>query len=143
MTPSIAGEDGFHPRVIAPAAREPATHLLHRAVEGARDRPQLVVSVIEAWRRQIARAIAAATCATMRTLADAGGHDPADRGSASSATPRAVRVAVKMALPLTPDVGQRQRDAHDRDRGVLHRHSGIGMSIFSVSLYRRDRPRPF
>ena len=43
----------------------------------------------------------------------------------SSATPSARSVAFTIGLQLLPDVGERQRHAHERDRRMMHRHRDV------------------
>ena len=121
-----AGEDRFHPRAIARLRGEPAAHFLHRIVQCAGDGAQLVVSIIEPWRREIACAVARGDLRNhVHALADARGHHPADRGRARQREAKGCQGRREDGLQLMPDVGERQGDAHDRNRGMLGRHGRI------------------
>ena len=105
-----AGEDRFHPRAIARLLGEPASELLHRVVERARDGAELVVAVVEARRRQIAAAVAVGDAGDRRdAAADARREQPRDRARRRAARRRA-RSASRSA-PGAADGGRRSAAA--------------------------------
>ena len=121
-----AGEDRFHPRAVARLPRELTADLLHRVVERARHRTELVVAVAEMRRRQVAARVAVGDAGDEpHAPADPRGEQPGDRDAADEREAKRGERRRQDGLQLVADVGERQRHAHVADRRMPHGHGHV------------------
>ena len=139
-----AGEDRLHLRAIARLLCQPPPELLHRAVERARHHAQLVVAVAEPRRPQVAGAV---PLRDLRDAVNAAPHPSRDhpgdqrRADQRQAERQQRHVHDRLQL-LRGSWSAASPGARTPPAGFCTAAATYSMSIFSVSLRRRDRPTP-
>ena len=110
-------------RASSPSRR---AEILDRFVERPRHRPELVVAEVERRGRQVAAAVALRHFGDRaHAPAEPARHEVGDAAGAGEGEASATSVAVEDGPELLADVGERQRQAHERDVAGRHRDRDV------------------